>query len=383
MKILYLITRAERGGAQMHVLDLLTNLPSGCRPILATGESGYLADEARDRGIQLHHIHHLRQPMSPIHDLLALGEIAALVKAESPDLIHAHTSKAGLLGRIAGWFTGTPTLFTAHTWSFADGISPMQRRIAIPLERLAASMGGKVITVSLANEKMAARESITSKGNLATIWNGIPDLDLRAEPGTHDIPTVVMVARFAPQKDQLTLLRALSGVQMPWRLTFVGDGPTRRDVELEAQSLSVVDRVQFLGDRSDISELLAKADIFVLATKWEGLPLSILEAMRAGLPVISSDVGGCSEAVVDGVTGFLIPPSDVDQLRAKLQLLLSSKPLQKTLGEAGRERFHQEFRIESMMEKLLAVYHEAIPHGELERTAGALRLNHPSERLVE
>lgn len=361
MKILYVITRSERGGAQIHLLDILKNLPSGCRPILATGERGYLVEEAEQLGLPVHQIAHLRQPISPANDLLALREIKALIKRESPDLIHAHTSKAGLLGRFAGWLTDTPTVFTAHTWSFADGIARFQRWVSIPLERLAGRIGGKVITVSRANEEIAARERITARKNLLTIWNGIPDTNRRAKPGLSDIPKMIMVARFASQKDQMSLVQALSRVDLPWRLAFVGDGPTRTEVEAEVQKLQLCDRIEFLGDREDIASLLAASDLFVLSTKWEGLPLSILEAMRAGLPVITSDVGGCSEAVEHGVTGFLVPPSNTGKLRENIQTALSSKSLLESMGQAGRERFCRDFRIENMMKKLMDVYHQAIP----------------------
>ncbi|MFL6447010.1 MAG: glycosyltransferase family 4 protein [Bryobacteraceae bacterium] len=383
MKILYVITRSERGGAQIHLLDVLKNLPSGCRPMVATGEFGYLADEARQLGVPVHYISHLRQPMSPANDLLALGKIASLIKAQSPDLVHAHTSKAGLLGRLAGWLTGTPTVFTAHTWSFADGISSFQRRTAIPVERLAGRIGGKIITVSRANEEIAAREGITHRANVLTIWNGIPDTDLRAKPGVAEVPKIVMVARFAPQKDQLSLVQALSGLNLPWRLAFVGDGPTRAEVEAEAHKLHIFDRIDFLGDRGDTAQVLANSDLFVLSSKWEGLPLSILEAMRAGLPVITSDVGGCSEAVQHGTTGFLIPPSDTRQLREKLEIALSSKALLKSMGEAGRERFHRDFRIESMMRKLMNVYNEAVSSPGGESSESFIRLVRRPERLVQ
>jgi glycosyltransferase involved in cell wall biosynthesis len=382
MKILYVITRSERGGAQIHLLDVLKNLPSGCQPIIATGEGGYLAEEARQLGVPVHHMAHLRQPMSPLNDVLALREIISLIRSEVPDLIHAHTSKAGLLGRLAGWLTRTPTIFTAHTWSFADGVSTLQRWISLPFERLAGHIGGKVITVSRANEDIALRKAITRRANLVTIWNGIPDSDLRATPGVTEIPKVVMVARFAPQKDQLSLVKALSGVQAPWRLALVGDGPTRSEVEAEAQRLNLSDRIDFLGDRGDIADVLATSDLFVLSSKWEGLPLSILEAMRAGLPVITTDVGGCSEAVQHGRTGFLAKPSDIGQLRGMLEKALSSKSLLRSMGEAGREKFHRDFRVESMMAKLMSVYHEAIPSRYRESLGTALPISHSSERLV-
>jgi len=382
MKILYVITRSERGGAQIHLLDVLKSLPSGCQPIVATGEAGYLVEEARQLGVPVHHISHLRQPMSPVNDLLALREIVSVIRSEAPDLLHAHTSKAGLLGRFAGWLTRTPTVFTAHTWSFADGVSSFQRRVSIPLERFAGRISGKVITVSRANERIALRKSITARANLVTIWNGIPDSDLRAKPGTSEIPKIVMVARFAPQKDQLSLIKALSGIGAPWRLALVGDGPTRSEIEQEVQRLHLSDRIEFLGDRADVADVLATSDLFVLSTRWEGLPLSILEAMRAGLPVICSDVGGCSEAVEHGRTGFLTPPSDIGQLRDRLDRTLSSKSLLISMGEAGRERFYRDFRVESMMGKLMSVYHEAIPFRYRESVRTSLPLPQSSERLV-
>jgi glycosyltransferase involved in cell wall biosynthesis len=235
--------------------------------------------------------------------------------------------------------------------------------------------------VSRANEEIAAREQITLRDNLLTIWNGIPDTDRRAEPGFADVPKILMVARFAPQKDQISLVQALSGVDLPWRLSFVGDGPTRVEVEAEVLRLRLSDRVEFLGERGDISDLLASSDLFVLSTKWEGLPLSILEAMRAGLPVITSDVGGCSEAVEHGITGFLTPPSNVAKLRENIETALSSKSLLALMGQAGRERFCRDFRIESMMSKLMDVYHEAIPTPGRESVITPLGCTRTSERL--
>ena len=361
MKILFVITRAERGGAQIHLLDVLSYLPSGCQPIVATGETGYLVEEANRLGVPVHVIPSLRQPITPIHDLLAFLKIRKLIKLEKPDLIHAHTSKAGLISRIAGWTTKRPTVFTAHTWSFADGVPSIRQLIALPLEKLAAKVGSKVIAVSRSNAQLATSKAVVDKANLVTIWNGVPDVSLRASPGTRDVPTLIMVARFAPQKDQLSLIRAVAGIKGAWRLLFVGDGPTRATVQREVNSFGLEDRVEFLGDRDDIAGLLAQSDAFVLSTNWEGLPLSILEAMRAGLPVITTNVGGCSEAVTDGVNGFLTEPGDVEHLREKIESLLSSRSLLKLMGAAGRARFDQDFRMESMIEKLLTVYHEVIP----------------------
>ena len=362
-KIFYVITRAERGGAQVHVQDLLANHPSECEPCLVTGETGYLCDWARKQGIATRLVPSMRQPISPGQDLRALFELVRLFRSERPALVHAHTSKAGLLCRFAGLLSRTPILFTAHTWSFADGISRVQQTITLPLERLAARWGGKIIAVSEANARAARECAVGSPSNMVTIWNGMPDTPLRAVPGSQQIRTVVMVARFSPQKNQRLLVEALSDqlLTVPWRLLLIGEGPTRKEVEDLATSLGVRNRVEFLGDRGDVAELLAAADLFVLSTNWEGLPLSILEAMRAGLPVIATDVGGCSEAVTDGVTGFLAPRDNASVLAVQIQTLLSSPKLLAAFGKAGRERFERDFRLETMIRKTWSVYESLVP----------------------
>jgi len=300
----------------------------------------------------------LTHQVHPIKDFQALVRIAGLIRREFPDLVHAHTSKAGLLARLAARFTDTPVVFTAHTWSFADGIPRLQQWLSIPLERLAAAAAGTIITVSQANTAMAIRRSIANQRAFIRIWNGVPDVPLRAASGSHNTFTLITTARFAPQKDHILLLEALKGVEGNWRLLLVGDGPTRAEVEQTTIRLGLADRVEFLGQRSDICQLLATADVFVLPSKWEGLPLSILEAMRAGLPVIATNTGGVAEAVTDGVTGYLTPPGDVPELRNRIQQLIASPSLLPRLALAARRRYEQDFRIETMVQKTVAVYRQ-------------------------
>ncbi len=360
MKILYVITRAERGGAQVHVLNLLAHLPSGCSAVLATGENGFLCDEAAKLGVAVHFVPELTRAIHPFKDFRALLAIARLIRRETPDVVHAHTSKAGVLSRFAARLTGTPVVFTAHTWGFADGIPRLQRWISVPLERLAAAAEGKIITVSEANTLMAIRRSITKQRTLVRIWNGVPDVPSRAFPGTRRCVTLLMAARFAPPKDHLLLLEALAEVKGNWRLMLVGEGPTRPHVEKTAVALGLADRVEFLGQRADVDELLAKADVFVLASKWEGLPLSILEAMRAGLPVIATDTGGVAEAVTDGVTGYLTASGDVVGLRDRIQQLVTCPELLPRMAVSARRRYEQDFRIETMVQKTVAVYRQLV-----------------------
>ena len=228
MRILYVITKAKCGGAQVHVLDLISNLPRQFVPIVAAGEVGFLVEQCKKFGVAVHIIPDLVQPIRPFKDLKALISLIKLLRREKPDVVHAHTSKAGLLARFAARLTGTPVVFTVHTWSFAEGLPLFQRWIAIPLEWIAAALRGKIITVSEANRERAKEMGIGRKNDLLTIWNGIPDVPLRANPGSREVKRLIMVARFVPQKDHRLLLHALRGIESDWNLMLVGDGPCRQ-----------------------------------------------------------------------------------------------------------------------------------------------------------
>jgi len=169
-----------------------------------------------------------------------------------------------------------------------------------------------------------------------------------------------MVARFADFKDHGVLLRAFAKVPGQARLKLVGDGKTLPAAKTLAEELGIRDRVEFKGVRSDVPEILAQTDVFVLASKTETLPISILEAMRAGLPVIASDVGGISEEVVDGETGLLVPAGSVEELSGALKRLLADRQLRVAMGNAGRRRFERLFLAETMLERTQALYEEVL-----------------------
>jgi glycosyltransferase involved in cell wall biosynthesis len=161
-----------------------------------------------------------------------------------------------------------------------------------------------------------------------------------------------------PQKDHALLLRSLVGVRGNWCLQMVGDGPLRGELQLLAEQLQLGERLQFLGERKDVAELLSQADVFVLASKWEGLPVSILEAMRAGLPVVATDVGGVREAVQEDVTGLLSKAHDEQGLRDRIQSLMTLPSLMVQMGRAGRRRYEEHFRIETMVDKTVELYQQ-------------------------
>jgi len=360
MKVLFLITRAELGGAQTHVADLLRGLRSEMDVEVGTGERGYLTQTAGQLGIPCHIIADLVQPMRPLQDLRALRNCLRLIRDVRPDIVHTHTSKAGVIGRLAALLAGVPAIFTAHTWCFAEGTSWTWKAIGIPLERLAARCSARILTVSDSNRELALRHRIARPAKFATVYNGIEDCPDRACIGTALVPRIIMVARFSPQKAQGLLLEAIRDIETPFELLFVGDGPDRWALEQRASETGLQDRVRFLGQRLDIPELLASSDIFALATNWEGFPISILEAMRAGLPIVASNVDGVGEAVSDGVTGYLVPAADANVFRNRLVRLLTDANLRRSMGAAGRLRFEKEFTADVMLRKTAAIYRELV-----------------------
>jgi len=363
MRILYLITKGDLGGAQAHLLHLLGNVKNGkdVEVILAAGSEGFLANMAREMVIDFYVLPHLVHPLAPYSDIRALFHIEHMIKTLKPDIVHLHSSKAGILGRLAAYFRKTPVIFTAHGWAFTEGASLKQKLLSIPAEAIVARLGGHIITVSRYDYELALRYRVASAKQMTVVHNGIPDVDYRVDPSMRPVPRIVMVARFSPQKDHALLLKALSHLRHEsWQLDFVGDGPLLASVSRLANELGIGERVRFLGVRSDIPEILAGSDIFVLTSRYEGFPISILEAMRAGLPVVASDVGGVSEVVLEGQTGFLIPRGNWKTLHSRLKTLLTNPELRVRMGKEGRKRYEQLFTLDRMVNKTLRVYEHVL-----------------------
>jgi glycosyltransferase involved in cell wall biosynthesis len=367
LRIVYIITKASPiGGAQIHVRDLATTLAArGHSPAVITSGSGTFIDDLRERDIPVVVLQHLTAPIRPLADLRALREVHGAVADLRPDLIAAHSSKAGILARVAARRLRVPVVFTVHGWAFTPGVPPLQAALYRRVERLVGPLASRIITVSEYDRRLGLEARIAPASRLVTVHNGMPDVPaaLRADPGRSPV-RLVMVARYGAQKDHPTLLRALAALQAhAWELDLIGDGPLMGETEALARELGLSGRVRFLGQRNDVDQRLAAAQVALLITNWEGFPLSILEAMRAGLPVVASDVGGVAESVRDGENGYLVPRGDVTRLRDRIERLLTDPGLRATLAASGRERFVRDFTLEVSVAKTLAVYREAIAAG--------------------
>ena len=360
LRLLYLITRAERGGAQMHVLDLVLGMRDRFELAVATGEEGFLTEVCREHGIPVHVLPCLEREIRPLSDLRAVRELKRLMCAIEPDLVHAHTFKAGFLGRFVAKHLKIPSVYTVHMWPFGRAV-PLSWRVVAPVcERLAARWCDQIISVSELGALDAVQFQIAPRSHVTPILNGIADHHARACLDRDRDLSCTMVARFAYFKDHELLVRAFARISGGATLKLVGDGETLPRVQKLAEDLGIIERIEFKRSRGDIPEILADTDIFVLASKKETLPISILEAMRAGLPVVASDVGGVSEEVIDNETGLLVTPGSVEELTNALHRLLMDKNLRMAMGRAGRRRFEELFGAEKMIERTEAVYRQVL-----------------------
>ena len=379
-RVAHVITRLIVGGAQETALALVVELRRRGRfeadLILGPtyGPEGSLVPQAHRLGVEPRLIRSLRREVNPLLDPVALGALTLLFRRGRYDIVHTHSSKAGVLGRIAARAARVPAIVhTVHGWGFNDRQPLFVNRTFTAAERWCAGFTDALVTVTPRDTETGLALGIGRPELYTTIRSGIdvehfrtprrPRREVRAELGlAADAPVVVSVMRLVPQKAPLDFIDAAGRLlrEVPdGRVLIVGDGPLRQQVEARCRTLRIRDRVVFTGLRTDVPDLLAAADVLALASLWEGLPRVIPQAMAAGLPVVATAVAGNAEAVADGVTGILVPPRDPAALGSALAALLADRARAAAMGAAGRARV-DEFSVERMVNDLEALYARCI-----------------------
>lgn len=375
IKVLLIITLSELGGAQKVVYHIASGLsPEQFEITVACAPGGELVHWLRDqtRKIQVLEIPELQRNVSPLNDLKAFWKLYSLMRKKGFDIVHCHSSKAGILGRLAAWLAGVPKiLFTVHGWGINEYQSWPVRFFYTWAERLAGAVSSKVVCVSESDFFKGQNLRLVANDKLSVIYNGVPEPQrkegaLRRELNIKKEDIIIgTVARLAPQKDPLFLLEA-AGRMIKYsgsgpgegRLYFVliGDGPLRAKCEEFVNSKGLNGRVFLLGAREEAAELVQDFDVFVLFSRWEGLPLTIIEAMLAGVPVVANAVGGVGELVEHQKTGYLINKLDVNEAEKALWDLVFDRDKRLSMGEAGQQRAVQLFDIHEMVEKYRELY---------------------------
>ncbi|MFA6318262.1 MAG: glycosyltransferase family 4 protein [Elusimicrobiota bacterium] len=375
-KILHLITRLDLGGAQGNTLYTARHLDAArFETVLAAGPGGILDAEASSvappRTIFLPD---LVREASPLKDLAALRSLTRLFRSERPDLVHTHSSKAGVLGRVAGRLAGVPAIVhTYHGFGFHDRMSAPLRWFYSRVEAACRGLADRTVFVSRANIGYALRHGLVRPGSEVLIRSGIKlsDYPARADKDAALASVglagkrllVPSVGNLKPQKNPeafLDMARDLAPEFPDAGFLFVGDGPLRGRLEARIKAAGLSGSVALPGWRRDTAALLAASDAFVLTSLWEGLPRALLEAMATGLPCVCHAVDGVTDVLRDGENGFLVPPGDAAGLARRVREVLADPGLRASLGEAARLALPEEFGIDRMVRRQEELYLELL-----------------------
>jgi len=372
-----IITELELGGAQEIAIYTTENLNHNrYNPILISGCGGILDREVKNNPrIKSFFIPELIRKVNPIKDAITLMKIWKLLKSERVDLVHTHSSKAGILGRWAAHFAGVPLIFhTYHGFGFNDYQKWWTRKAFIWVERVTAWITDKLIVVSSENVKKGLANRIGKERQYEVIHCAI---DIKAfseikinfdekkrrfgiEPKS---PVVAMIACFKPQKapqDFIFLAHRVSQVLPSTRFLLVGDGDLRPEVEELIGRFKLEGKVILTGWRRDIPEIMQIIDILVLTSLWEGLPIVFAEAMASGKPIVATNVDGAKEAIIDGVNGFLVEPHNIEKFAERVIRLISDRNLAQRMGGEGRKMVYPTFDFTHMLERMEALYEKSL-----------------------
>ncbi len=371
--VLHVITRLDRGGSAENTL-LSAALMTGYDTVVAVGptqgERSPTEVLARERGVEFAEVPHLVRPIQPFADLRALWELWRLMRRRRFDLVHTHTSKAGLLGRVAARLAGVPCLIhTAHGHVFYGYHGPALSRVFVWLERWAARFTGRLVALTRAEQEDQLRFGVAPAEKFAVVHSGVdfgpfarpgadPDITRRVLGLSLDGLVIGTLGRLTPIKAQADLVRAFAQVraQVPdaW-LLLVGDGEERPALASLAEELGTADRVVFAGWCEEVADTLRAMDIFALPSLNEGMGKALVEAMYVGLPVVATRVGGVPEVVAEGRAGLLVPPAQPAALAEALLELAADPARRRSLGAAAAQCARAS-SVESMIEKLDRLY---------------------------
>lgn len=352
------ITSGVAGGAQSHLLALCHALAGRvqlCAAIGSTQGRSALGDRLARLGVEVFHLPALRNSTNPLQLRRAIGELAALMREQRPAAIHAHSSFAGAAARVAAHRCGIAAVYTVHGFGFKPQARPVVREIAWLGEALLAPWTDHMICVSEHEAMLAARLPRPPK-RVSVIPNGLPDVAWRAQPQAQPAG-VAMVARLAAPKRADLLLEALALLPARPAAHIFGDGPLREQLQARSRALGLA-AVEFAGDVDDVAQRLAQHGIFVLLSDHEGMPISVIEAMRAGMAIVASRLPGIEEMLVHGQSALLVD-NEAHRVRDALAQLIADPDLRARLGHGARARYERDFDARAMADKVLAVYRAA------------------------
>ena len=396
VKILRIIARLNIGGPAIHTILLSHELDKiGYKVILVKGTEGLAEGDmmymARAKNVEPVLIPELGREIGFKNDLIAFYRLYKLIKKEKPDIVHTHTAKAGTLGRAAAWLAGVPIIihtFHGHvlhgyfgklkTWVFVQ-IEKMLAFISTRLITLSEELKNELINMGIGNEK---KFEVVPLGLELTpfLENNPPSPpfakggmggfcgEFKKELGLPENTILIgIIGRLVPIKGHRYFLEATKIISSQFpvpssqiRFVIIGDGELREELEDYAKKLGISDMVVFTGFRRDLPKIYADLDIIALTSLNEGTPVSIIEAMAGGKPVVATNVGGVASLIKDSITGFLVPPKRPDLFAEAVLKLLNNPLLMKTMGEEACRSVFPKYNISQLVKRIDSLYSSLI-----------------------
>ena len=345
MRVLQIITLCELGGAQSVVANIANGICGEHDVVVASGEGDGKMWQMLDEKVTRVHLKHLKRELSFWDDLRTVFDMWRLYRKYNPDVIHLHSSKAGILGRVA--FPAKKVVYTVHGF---DTVRLAHRQFLF-VEKLMQWRCKSIVAVSKYDERNLLMEKIDR--NVSTVYNGT--LVLEAEKNlTFGIPekykkVVLCIARTSYPKNHLLFIDVAKRLPQ-YAFVWIGNKEEITDTP---------ENVFFLGNIPNAARYCSKADLFVLPSEYEGLPIVIIEAMSAGKPIVASNVGGISELVRDGVNGYALA-NKTELFAEKIDYILANQQVYDSMSVKSKEIYEKDFTVEKMVEKYKEIYDNTI-----------------------
>jgi glycosyltransferase involved in cell wall biosynthesis len=406
IRVLRVIARLNVGGPALHVSYLTSELDKiGYETTLVAGRVGpgegsmdYVAD---DLGVEPRFVPELQREISALFDLRAVLRLRRLIRELRPQILHTHTAKAGAVGRVAALLAGSARppviVHTFHGHVLRGYFRPWKTYVFRQLERALARHTDALIAVSPEVRDDLVGLGVASPGGVAVVRLGL-DLDrrlavgpeagaeVRTEVGVEDSTLVVAwLGRMTEIKRVDQLIQAFGRVvqEIPdAKLLLVGEGPLRPSLEALATGLGIAESVRFVGYRRDVASIYAAADVVALTSANEGTPVTLIEAQAAGVPVVSTDVGGASDIVEDGESGLLVPPGDVDAIARALVRLGLDPELRARFGARGTQRTLGRYSVPRLVADVDSLYRSLLAEAGARRRRSNRQVSAPLPRAL-
>lgn len=365
-KILYVITKSNFGGAQRQVFDLATNLPKDkFEVVVALGGKGLLKEKLGGAGIRTISVETLDRDINIFSDLISFFKIFQIIKKEEPDIVHAHSPKAGGIASLAAFFLKTKVIYTSHGWTFRENRNAAWKLLVRLISWLIVALSDKTIVVS-EDDKREATDFLGVKEKIVCIQNGVGTITFLEKiearkkilSGQEKLADTFWFGAIAELHKNKGLNFAIEAMDknLPAILVIIGEGEERKNLEQLITERGLQEKVFLVGQIGNAASFLKAFDVFLLPSLKEGMPYSVLEAGTASRPVIASNVGGLPEIITDMESGILVQTGRPTEIRKAMEFLLNNPERRSAFGEALQNVVASKFGLPKTLSQIETLY---------------------------